>query len=55
MKFATMDLIGIPWQIIVGPRDWAEGCLELKFRADGSRRRIPLDEGSDHLVKALRA
>ena len=55
VKFATMDLIGIPWQIIVGPRDLAEGFLELKFRADGSRRRIPLDEGSDNLVKALRA
>ena len=55
VKFATMDLIGIPWQIIVGPRDLAEGFLELKFRADGSRRRIPLDEGSNHLVKALRA
>ena len=55
VKFAAMDLIGIPWQIIVGPRDLAEGFLELKFRADGSRRRIPLDEGSDHLVKALRA
>ena len=55
VKFATMDLIGIPWQIIVGPRDLAEGFLELKFRADGSRRRIPLDEGSDQLVNALRA
>ena len=55
VKFATMDLIGIPWQIIVGPRDLAEGFLELKFRADGSRRRIPLDEGYNHLVKALRA
>tara|TARA_B100000902_G_scaffold116153_1_gene116976 strand:- start:1003 stop:1869 length:867 start_codon:yes stop_codon:yes gene_type:complete len=55
VKFATMDLIGIPWQIIVGPRDLTEGFLELKFRADGSRRRIPLDEGSEQLVNALRA
>jgi prolyl-tRNA synthetase len=36
-KFATADLIGIPWQILVGPRGLAEGKVELKRRADGSR------------------
>jgi prolyl-tRNA synthetase len=36
-KFATADLIGIPWQILVGPRGLAEGRIELKKRADGSR------------------
>src|SRR5690606_16568581 len=36
-KFATADLIGIPWQILVGPRGLAEGKVELKCRADGSR------------------
>jgi prolyl-tRNA synthetase len=36
-KFATADLIGIPWQILVGPKGLAEGKLELKKRADGSR------------------
>ena len=37
-KFATTDLIGIPWQIIVGPKGLAEGKVELKKRADGSRQ-----------------
>ena len=37
-KFATTDLIGIPWQIIVGPKGLAEGRVELKKRADGSRQ-----------------
>jgi prolyl-tRNA synthetase len=36
-KFATADLIGIPWQILVGPRGLAEGKIELKRRSDGSR------------------
>ncbi len=36
-KFATADLIGIPWQILVGPRGLAEGKVELKRRADGTR------------------
>ena len=36
-KFAGTDLIGIPWQILVGPKGLAEGKVELKCRADGSR------------------
>ena len=36
-KFATADLIGIPWQILVGPRGLAEGKVEVKRRADGER------------------
>jgi prolyl-tRNA synthetase len=36
-KFATADLIGVPWQVLVGPKGLAEGKVELKRRADGSR------------------
>jgi prolyl-tRNA synthetase len=36
-KFASADLIGIPWQILVGPKGLAEGRVEIKKRADGSR------------------
>ena len=36
-KFATADLIGIPWQIVVGPKGLAEGKVELKRRATGER------------------
>ncbi len=36
-KFATADLIGVPWQVLVGPRGLAEGKVEVKKRADGSR------------------
>jgi prolyl-tRNA synthetase len=37
-KFATMDLIGLPWQVLVGPKGLAEGKVELKRRADGERQ-----------------
>ena len=36
-KFATADLIGVPYQIMVGPRGLAEGKVEVKKRADGAR------------------
>jgi prolyl-tRNA synthetase len=36
-KFAAMDLIGIPWQALVGPKGLKEGRVELKRRADGAR------------------
>jgi prolyl-tRNA synthetase len=36
-KFAAMDLIGLPWQAVVGPRGVKQGVVELKRRADGER------------------
>ncbi len=43
-KFAAADLIGIPWQILVGPKGLAEGKVEIKRRADGSRELLPPNE-----------
>jgi prolyl-tRNA synthetase len=43
-KFATMDLIGLPWQVIVGPRGVASGEVEVKHRATGERSVKPLAE-----------
>jgi prolyl-tRNA synthetase len=42
-KFAEMDLIGLPWQLIVGPRGLAAGTVELKRRATGERQELSLD------------
>ncbi|MBT7583635.1 MAG: proline--tRNA ligase, partial [Kordiimonadaceae bacterium] len=36
-KFADMDLIGLPWQVIVGPKGLEKGLLELKNRRTGDR------------------
>ena len=38
-----MDLIGLPWQLIVGPKGIKEGTVELKRRATGERQSLPLD------------
>ena len=43
-KFATMDLIGLPQQIIVGPKGLAEGKIELKNRRTGARENLSPDE-----------
>jgi prolyl-tRNA synthetase len=43
-KFATGDLIGIPWQILVGPKGLAEGKVEIKKRSDGSRELLSLED-----------
>ncbi|OLP55990.1 proline--tRNA ligase [Rhizobium rhizosphaerae] len=42
-KFATADLIGVPWQVIVGPRGVAAGEVELKNRRTGERETLPID------------
>jgi len=39
-KFASMDLIGLPWQVIVGPKGLADGNVELKRRSDGTRENV---------------
>jgi len=43
-KFAAADLIGIPHQILIGPKGLAEGMVELKQRADGARELVRPDE-----------
>lgn len=43
-KFATADLIGIPWQVLIGPKGLAAGQFELKKRADGSREMLSPDD-----------
>jgi len=49
-KFAAADLIGIPWQIMVGPRGLAQGKIELKQRADGSRELMTVDDAVARLA-----
>ena len=41
-KFATADLIGIPYQLILGPRGLKDGQVELKHRKSGERETLPL-------------
>ena len=49
-KFADMDLIGLPWQIVVGPRGIANGVVELKRRADGERQEVSVESALSRLT-----
>jgi prolyl-tRNA synthetase len=49
-KFATMDLIGLPWQLIVGPKGLERGIVELKRRATGEREELSLDSALARLT-----
>ena len=50
-KFATADLIGVPWQVLVGPRGLAEGKVEVKKRIDGSREMMTPSAALDMLSR----
>ena len=50
-KFASMDLIGLPWQVIVGPKGLERGEIEIKRRATGAREAV----GMDGVVKRILA
>lgn len=43
VKFADNDLIGVPWQIVIGPKGIAKGVVELKRRGSTEKEEISLD------------
>ena len=50
VKLTTMDLIGLPWQVIIGPRGIAGGTVELKRRATGEREEISAESALARLT-----
>jgi len=53
-KFAAMDLIGLPLQVIIGPRGAASGEVEVKIRKSGARETLSAD-GAVNRLRALLA
>jgi len=53
IKFADADLIGWPYQIVVGKRGVAEGVVELKSRSAGERIEVPIDEAVSRVTAHL--
>ena len=49
-KFATLDLIGLPHQIIVGPKGLADGKVEMKDRLTGAREMLSPEQAFNRLV-----
>jgi prolyl-tRNA synthetase len=54
-KFASMDLIGLPFQVIVGPKGLKAGEVEAKERKSGARRSVSPDASVRWLVEQVSA
>ncbi|CFX41967.1 Proline--tRNA ligase [Candidatus Filomicrobium marinum] len=54
-KFSTMDIIGIPYQLIVGPKGLKTGELEVKVRADGTRETVSLEAGLARVIDLVQS
>ena len=50
-KFATMDLIGLPWQVVIGPKGLERGIVELKNRATGEKQELPIQQAEFFLAQ----
>jgi prolyl-tRNA synthetase len=51
-KFATMDVIGLPWQLIIGPKGLEKGVVELKNRGTGERQELSPESVLARLTQA---
>jgi prolyl-tRNA synthetase len=49
-KFATMDLIGLPDRLVIGPRGIAAGTIELKHRRSGELQDISIEAALQRLT-----
>ena len=52
-KFANMDLIGCPWQIIIGPKGLKSGMVEMKQRATGEKYEVSLENLLDTVTQKI--
>ena len=50
VKLGSMDLIGLPWQLIIGPRGLAQGMVELKNRGTGEKQELSIDSALERLT-----
>jgi prolyl-tRNA synthetase len=50
VKLGSMDLIGLPWQLIVGPRGLASGVVELKNRRTGEKEELSIESALERLT-----
>jgi prolyl-tRNA synthetase len=55
VKFKDADLVGIPLRVTVGAKSLDKGCIELRWRRDGSMKEIPIEEAADRIQETIRA
>jgi prolyl-tRNA synthetase len=51
-KFASADLIGLPWQLVIGPRGLEKGMVEVKNRATGAKEELSMDAVLNRFAKS---
>ena len=55
VKFADNDLMGFPFQVVIGKKSAAAGNVELKCRATGERSVVAADDIAAQLAQAVKA
>jgi prolyl-tRNA synthetase len=55
VKFSRMDLIGLPYQIVIGPRGLKDGIVEVKTRSTGERQNLSPDAAINFLIQEYQA
>ena len=50
VKLGSMELIGLPWQLVLGPRGLANGMVELKNRRSGEKQELSIDAAITRLT-----
>ena len=53
-KFARMDLIGLPFQLVIGPRGLKSGIIEVKDRATGEKQELSQDAAIAHVSSMIK-
>ncbi len=54
-KFSAMDVIGLPFQVVVGPKGLKNGEIEVKRRGSGARDTLAIEAGLNHVIEAVKA
>jgi prolyl-tRNA synthetase len=52
VKLGSMDVIGLPWQVILGPRSVSAGRVELKNRRTGERQEVSEEDGVNIILRS---
>jgi prolyl-tRNA synthetase len=55
IKFADMDLIGLPFQVIAGPARLASGEVDIRIRRTGEQYALPVEQVAEHLRQLVHA
>jgi prolyl-tRNA synthetase len=53
VKFKDADLIGIPWQVIIGDKGVKGGVVEFKSRKTKEIRKLNISEAAGKIVESL--